>query len=89
MNKISDNNYEHFNVGTGNGYSVLDIIKTFEKVSGKPLNYKIVNRRPGDIEKIYAETDLANQKLRWKAERNLEDMLASAWKWQQSLKNRE
>ncbi|WP_319503722.1 UDP-glucose 4-epimerase GalE [uncultured Draconibacterium sp.] len=86
LSNTSDTNYEHFNVGTGNGYSVLDIIKTFEKVCGKPLNYKIVNRRPGDIEKIYAETDLANQQLRWKAERNLEDMLASAWKWQESLK---
>ncbi|WP_262887968.1 UDP-glucose 4-epimerase GalE [Draconibacterium halophilum] len=86
LSRASDNNYEHFNVGTGNGYSVLNIINSFEKVSGKPLNYKIVDRRPGDIEKIYAETDLANQKLEWKASRDLENMLASAWKWQQSLK---
>lgn len=81
----SDRNYEHFNVGTGNGYSVLDLIHSFEKHTGKALNYKIVDRRAGDIEKIYAETNLANDKLAWKAELKLDDMISSAWKWQQAL----
>ncbi len=85
MNKESDTNYEHFNVGTGNGYSVLKMIKSFEKVSGQPLNYKIAARRAGDIEKIYAETNLANDKLKWEASLGLDTILSSAWKWQQSI----
>jgi UDP-glucose 4-epimerase len=79
-------NFEVFNIGTGKGSSVLDVIKAFEKVSGKPLNYKIVDRREGDIVEAYADTSLANTELKWKAEYNLEDALASAWKWQQTLK---
>ncbi|MEP0986304.1 UDP-glucose 4-epimerase GalE [Ekhidna sp.] len=78
-------NYDVFNVGTGNGYSVLEAIKSFEKVSGINLNYEIVDRRPGDIEKIYADTKKVNGVLGWKAERDLDDMMKSAWKWQKSL----
>lgn len=78
-------NYEVFNVGTGNGFSVLDMVKTFEKVSGQQLNYKIVDRRSGDIENIYANTDLANHELNWKAQNTIEDMVSSAWKWQQRI----
>ena len=77
--------FEVFNIGTGKGSSVLDVIKTFEKVTHKPLNYKIVNRREGDIVEAYADTSLANKELGWKAELNLEDALATAWKWQQTL----
>ncbi|WP_421764136.1 UDP-glucose 4-epimerase GalE [Ekhidna sp.] len=78
-------NYDVFNVGTGNGYSVLEAIKSFEKASGINLNYEIVDRRPGDIEKIYADTKKVNGVLGWKAERDLDDMMKSAWKWQKSL----
>ncbi|MEM0941650.1 MAG: UDP-glucose 4-epimerase GalE [Bacteroidota bacterium] len=77
--------YGVFNLGTGTGYSVLDIITTFEKTIGKKLNYKVVDRRPGDVEKIYADTSYANDKLGWKAKSGLEEMLQSSWKWQQRL----
>ena len=73
---------EFFNVGTGKGSSVLEVIKAFEKVSGTNLNYKIVGRREGDIVSAYADTSLANKELEWKAELGLEEALASAWQWQ-------
>ncbi len=76
-------NFEYFNVGTGTGSSVLEVIKAFEKVSGQKLNYKIVGRRAGDITAAYADTTLANKELNWKTERTLEEALLSAWKWQQ------
>lgn len=78
-------NYEVFNLGTGQGSSVLDLINTFEKVNRLKVNYKIVGRRPGDVEKIYADTSHANKVLGWKTELDLGDMLKSAWKWQQHL----
>ena len=77
--------YDFFNVGTGAGTSVLEVISSFERVSGQKLNYRIVDRRPGDVEKTYADTTKANTVLGWKAERDLDDMMATAWKWQQSL----
>ena len=86
LNNKNKDNYEFFNIGTGNGSSVLEVIKAFERVSGKSLNYKIVARRKGDIVSAYADTTKANKDLGWKAETSLEDALASAWKWQQSLK---
>lgn len=73
---------EFFNIGTGTGSSVLEVIKTFEKVSKKDLNYKIVARREGDITAAYADTSLANKELEWKAKLGLEEALASAWQWQ-------
>ena len=78
-------NYEYFNIGTGNGLSVLGLIKAFEKATGEKVNYKIVGRRAGDIEKVWADTTLANQELGWKAEVPIEETLANAWKWQQAL----
>lgn len=75
---------EFFNIGTGRGSSVLEVIQAFEKVSQKKLNYKIVARREGDITSAYADTSLANKELGWKAELSLEDALGSAWKWQES-----
>jgi len=78
--------FEVFNIGTGKGTSVLEVIKAFEKVSNQPLNYKIVDKREGDIIEAYADTSLANNELKWKTELNLEEALASAWKWQLSLK---
>ncbi len=76
---------EVFNLGTGKGHSVFEIINTFEKISGKKLPYKIGKRRPGDVVKVYADTRLANKKLKWYARHTLEEMLVSAWKWEQAL----
>lgn len=77
--------FEVFNVGTGKGSTVLEVIHAFENATGKKLNYKIVDRREGDIIEAYADTTYANNELGWKAELNLEDALASAWKWQETL----
>jgi UDP-glucose 4-epimerase len=76
---------EIFNLGTGNGFSVLEVIRSFERVSGQKLNYQIVDRRPGDIEKVWADTSFANDELGWKAEMSLDEMMASAWKWEKAL----
>jgi len=73
---------EFFNVGTGTGSSVLDVINVFQKVNGTVLKYKIVDRREGDITAAYANTKLANEELGWKAELGLEEALSSAWQWQ-------
>lgn len=79
---------EVFNVGTGKGSSVMEIIRAFEKVSGVKLPYKIVARREGDITQAYASTTKANEVLGWKAELPLEEALDSAWKWEQKVRNR-
>ena len=84
--QVSGINYEVFNIGTGKGFSVQEVIKSFEKVSGVKLNYKIVDRRAGDIEQIYADPGYANKILGWKAEKKLDDMMRDAWRWQMSLK---
>ena len=76
---------ETFNLGTGTGSSVLEVIHAFEKVSGQKLPYKIVDRREGDITSAYANTDKANKVLGWKAESTLEEAMASAWKWEQKI----
>ncbi len=73
---------EVFNLGTGNGVSVLEAIHAFEKVSGKKLNYKISPRRPGDIMAIYANNSLAKEKLSWNPKYSLDEMMATAWKWE-------
>ena len=81
-------NYEIFNVGTGKGTSVLELVNMFEKVNGLKLNYKIAPRRSGDVVAIYADTTLAKNELGWKAERSLEDTLVSAWKWEQYIRSK-
>ena len=81
-----EENFEVFNLGTGKGYSVLEVIKTFEEVSKKKLNYEIVARRDGDVPKLYAATKLAEEKLEWKANKSLEEMIASAWQWEQKVR---
>jgi len=86
LNYDNKSNFEVFNIGTGKGSSVLEVIKAFENATNKELNYKIVARREGDITEAYADTSFAQNELKWKAELNLEDALASAWKWQQTLK---
>jgi UDP-glucose 4-epimerase len=82
-------NLEVFNLGTGNGFSVMEVIHSFERVSGVKLNYKIVTRRPGDVEKVWADTRLANEELGWKAERTLDEMMLSAWNWEKALAQRQ
>ena len=86
LNKKNTAKVETFNLGTGKGSSVLEVIKAFEKVSGQKLNYQIVGRREGDITSAYANTDKANEVLGWKAHSSLEDSLASAWKWEQNIR---
>lgn len=81
----SDNPVEIFNLGTGKGLSVLEIIKTFEKVNGVEIPYKIVGRRDGDIEQVWADPTHANQVLGWKAVETVEDTLKSAWVWEKRL----
>ena len=78
--------YEVFNLGTGEGYSVLEMVKGFEKVTGKKLNYKIVDRRDGDIEKIWADTTFANDELGWRAEKGLEETLLTSWNWEKNVR---
>ncbi len=78
-------NFETFNIGTGNGYSVLEVIQSFEKVSNVKLNYKIVDRREGDVEQVWADTNFANEELGWKAEKSLDEMTLSAWNFQLQL----
>ena len=77
---------EVFNLGTGNGVTVLEAIHAFEKVNGVKLNYIIGPRRPGDIMAIYASNDLAKSQLGWEPKYGLEEMVATAWKWEQRLK---
>ena len=79
-------NFETFNLGTGKGSSVLEVIKSFEKVSEKKLNYKIVDRRDGDIISAYADTNKANDDLGWKTKLSLDDAMRSAWKWEQKVR---
>ena len=78
--------YEIFNLGTGNGVSVLEAVHAFEKATGMKLNFKIVGRRTGDIEKIWADTTLANEELGWKAEKGLEETMLSAWLWEKRVR---
>src|SRR5690348_6256423 len=78
-----------FNLGTGNGVTVLEAIKAFEKVSGVKLNYEIGPRRPGDVVAIYANNDKAKSRLGWDPQMTLEDMMSTAWKWEQKLKEDE
>lgn len=87
LNKQNQAAVETFNLGTGKGSSVLEVIRAFEKVSGQKLNYQIVGRREGDITEAYANTDKANTVLGWKAQSTLEEALSSAWKWEQKIRN--
>lgn len=82
INEKNKKAFETFNLGTGNGTSVLDVVNSFEKVSGLKLNYRFAERRPGDIEKIWADTSFANSELKWKTELSLDDALLSAWNWE-------
>lgn len=87
LNKKNIDKLEVFNLGTGTGSSVLEVINAFEKTSGQKLAYKIVDRREGDITEAYANTDKANNVMGWKAKLTLEDAIASAWKWEQKIRS--
>ena len=92
MNRILDNRQkdkvEVFNIGTGRGVSVLELIHAFEAATGVKLNYQITGRRAGDIEKVWADPAYANTELGWKADTSLEDTLLTAWKWQLHLREK-
>ena len=87
LNRQNLEKVETFNLGTGTGSSVLEVITTFEKISGQKLPYKIVARREGDITSAYANTDKANGILGWKSQLTLEDALSSAWKWEKKIRS--
>ncbi len=80
--------YEVFNVGTGRGSSVLEVVHAFERVTGEKLPYRVVDRRPGDVVAVYADTSRANEQLNWKAEHTMEQALASAWNWEQKIRSK-
>lgn len=82
-----DGKYEIFNVGTGHPVSVLDLIKSFERVNGVNVPYRIAGRRAGDVPAVWADTSLANNVLGWKAERSLDDTLRAAWNWEKHVRN--
>lgn len=78
--------HEVYNLGTGKGYTILEVIRAFESASGKKLNFTIGDRRPGDVEQIWADASLAEKTLGWKAQFSIEEIVESAWKWEQYLK---
>ena len=84
----SKSDFEIFNLGTGSGHSVLEVLRSFEKVSGRKIKVEYVGRRAGDIEQVWADTSLANRELGWKAEKSLDEMMRSAWKWQEAVSGR-
>jgi len=86
LDNKGDSNYEYFNIGTGRGSSVLEVVNAFEKVTEQKLNYKIVDRRPGDVISVYADTKKANEVLGWKSEKSMEDSLLSSWKWEKKVR---
>ena len=83
----NSNQFETFNIGTGKGSSVLEVVNAFEKITQRKLNYKIVDRRVGDVISVYADTKKANEVLGWKAENSMEDSLLSSWNWEKKVRN--
>jgi len=81
----NESNTEVYNLGSGKGYSVLEVIEAFKKATGEKLQYKIAGRRKGDVISAYADTKLAEQKLGWKSKKTLEDALKDAWRWQKNI----
>jgi UDP-glucose 4-epimerase len=84
----NEENYEIFNLGTGRGNSVMEVIDSFERVSGSKLQYRTVGRRPGDVIMAYADTTKANEVLGWKASSTLDEAMKSAWDWEQKIRNK-
>ncbi len=88
MENRNKTNYEVFNLGTGNGVSVLEAIRSFERATGIKLNYQVTGRRPGDIEKIWADPSLANKELGWKTVSSLDEAMKTAWEWEKQIRNK-
>ena len=88
MNEKNKSNCEIFNLGSGNGYSVFEVINCFEKISGQKLNYVIAPRRQGDVIAIFANNEKAKNILGWTPKFNLEDMMQTAWNWELKLENK-
>jgi len=87
LNGTNKHSYEVYNLGTGKGLSVMDVVRAFEKATGRKVNFRIYPRRPGDISAVYADTTLANNELGWKAEASIEATLLSAWNWEKAIRN--
>jgi len=85
LKRGNDSNCEVFNLGSGNGYTVLEMIHSFEKVTGIKLNYLLGERRPGDVPAIYSDSSKALQALNWQCRHGIEDIMESAWKWENHL----
>ena len=88
LGKKCKSNYEIFNLGTGKGVSVFEIVSSFEKATGQKIKYKVYPRRPGDIDMVYADTSYSNRELDWKAEISLEETLLSAWNWEKNIRKK-
>ncbi len=86
LNKQNKKKFEVFNIGTGKGTSVMEMVKAFEEVTGKKLPYEIVGRRPGDVTAVWADTRLAEKELGWKAEKTIQDALRDAWRWEKKIR---
>lgn len=82
----NESDFEIFNLGTGRGSSVFEVVNAFERSTGQKLNYKVVDRRPGDVIAVYADTKKANKELGWKTERTMEEAIASAWAWEKKVR---
>ena len=89
LNDVDSDKIEYFNLGTGTGLSVLELIHAFESATGVKVPYKIARRREGDIEQVWADASYSNKVLGWKAEESIENILRSAWNWQLKLRERE
>jgi UDP-glucose 4-epimerase len=89
LKEENGSNFDVFNLGTGTGSTVLEVIESFERVSGEKLNYRMVDRRPGDVITAYADTTKANEVLGWKAQSTLDDAMKSAWDWEQKIRRSE
>ena len=87
INKKENNYFDTFNIGTGKATSVLELIKGFENSTGINLNYKIGNRRMGDVDQCFAEVSKANNVLNWKSNLSIEDALVSSWNWEKNINN--
>ena len=82
-----ESKYEYYNIGTGVGYSVLDVVKSFENVNKLKLNYSFSERRSGDIEKMFSDCTISNKKLGWNSKKGLDEMMSSAWRWENNISN--
>jgi UDP-glucose 4-epimerase len=86
LSEKQESNYEFFNLGTGKGVSVLEMVQHFEKISDQKLNYRFAPRRAGDVPSVYADTTKANQVLGWKAKKSIAETIANAWKWEMNYR---